>query len=465
TSGSTGRPKGTGVTHGALANFLGSMEALLGTGAADRWAAVASASFDISTLELFLPLVTGARVVLYDRLTARDPLALARRLEADEVTVLQSTPSLWQVLVDSGWAGSPRLLALSGGEPMTPALAAALRARVRVLWNAYGPTETTVYSTATPVDDTVAIRPEDTCVWIGPPIARTWLHILDAALEPVPVGVFGEVCIAGDGLARGYLDRPSLTAERFVPDPFGDAPGGRMYRSGDVGRARSDGTIELRGRTDHQVKVRGYRIELGEVETALRLHPDVVAAVATVRDGQLVAHVVASVPDVELKRFLRERLPEYMVPSAIVAMSALPLTARGKVDRRALPDPPAGAAAARIAPRTAVEDAIAAIWCSTLGLAEVGIDDNFFDVGGHSIRLVAVQGELAQAFSVEVPLTVLFQRPTVRALAEHLTGGAEPGLERRLARGAARRAASSLPLGGGGSGRGGSSRNSRGGRT
>jgi acyl-coenzyme A synthetase/AMP-(fatty) acid ligase len=428
------------ITRGNLTSFLRALRAALGLPGGRRWSCQSSISFDGVLEETLLPLVTGGEVVLYDEETRRDPDELARRFELDGITAVHCSPSLVRVLADLGWPRTRGVTVMVGGEPLPPSLAATLRERGVTLWNVYGPTETTVLSN---VD-----RVGDAAISLGPPLANNRQHVLDRWLQPVPVGVTGEICISGEGLARGYLDRPDLTAAHFVPDPFATVPGQRLYRSGDLARYRGDGTLDIRGRRDHQVKVRGFRIELGEIEAALVEQPEVTAAVVIVHERtQLVAYVAAepgqAVAASELRRRLRERLPEYMVPALVVPLPALPLTSNAKVDRAALPRPETVQPAAPSIPRTAHEETISAIWRSALGLPEVGLDDNFFDVGGHSLLLVSVRDQLVKAFATDVPLTVLFLRPTVRALAEHFSAGAVEAvaLEGSRSRGEARREA------------------------
>ncbi|MFP2934500.1 amino acid adenylation domain-containing protein, partial [Pyxidicoccus sp. 3LG] len=362
TSGSTGTPKGVQVPHGAVARFLSAMRERPGLSASDVLVAVTTLSFDIAVLELFLPLSMGARVVVAGRDEATDGGRLATLLDAAGATALQATPSTWRLLLESGWKGR-RLKALCGGEALPRELAVELAERCGEVWNLYGPTETTVWST---VHD-VAPPPMEGPVPIGRPIPGTRAYVLDARGQPVPPGVPGELHLGGEGVARGYLGRPALTAERFVPAPFDTAPGARMYRTGDVVRWRVDGTLEYLGRADQQVKLRGYRIEPGEVEVALRQHPAVHEAVAVVRedapgDRRLVAYVVTATPApsaADLRDFARQRLPEYMVPAAYVSLVALPLTPNGKVDRKALPAPgrdALGPASTYVAPRTPDEE-------------------------------------------------------------------------------------------------------------
>ncbi len=370
TSGSTGRPKGVQVTRGALANFLAAMGRAPGLRPEDTLLAVTSLSFDIAVLELLLPLLTGARVEIATAEETGDGARLLARLRASGATVVQATPATWRMLLDAGWGPADRLrLALTGGEALPGELAEQLRQRAGEVWNVYGPTETTVWSSALRLGEDGGAPP------VGHPIANTRIHVVDRRLRPLPVGVPGEVVIGGDGVARGYLGRPELTAERFVPDPWSPRGGERLYRTGDLGRFLPDGRIELRGRIDFQVKIRGHRIELGEIEAALALHPGVAQAVVVARDDwgdrRLVAYVVpveGEAPTAaELRAFLRGRLPEPMEPAAFVSLPALPLTPNRKIDRKALPVPAAGAAAgAYAAPRDPVEEVLAGIWAEVL---------------------------------------------------------------------------------------------------
>ncbi|MGA5301848.1 amino acid adenylation domain-containing protein [Nucisporomicrobium flavum] len=424
TSGSTGRPKGVQIPHRAMSNFLRSMQERPGVAREDILLAVTSLSFDISVLELLLPLVTGARVVLVSRAAAADAQELARVLDRAGVTIMQATPSTWRMLVDSGWAGSPRLRMLCGGEALPPALAAQLHPRGAELWNMYGPTETTVWS--------AVWRVVPGPVLLGEPVANTVLHVLDKRGQLVPAGVPGELHIGGAGLARGYLNRPDLTTDRFVE--LTD-PAGRFYRTGDLVRRRADGSLEFLGRIDHQVKVRGFRIELGEIEEVLGSHPAVGGAVVTARehagDTRLVAYLAgADVPAAELGAFLRERLPEYMVPSAFVHLPAFPLTPNGKIDRAALPEPEYGRSASDIpfqAPGDALEHVVAGVFAELLGAQRIGLHDDFFALGGHSLLATRVVTRLRPVVGVELPLRTVFEHPTVAGLAAQLRDrGARP---------------------------------------
>jgi amino acid adenylation domain-containing protein len=438
TSGSTGKPKGVRVPHRAVVNFLVSMQREPGLGSEDRLLAVTTLSFDIAELELLLPLIVGATVVLASQDEATDGVALRKLLESSGATVMQATPATWRMLIEAGWKGGPRFRALCGGEAMRPDLAEALLARTGELWNMYGPTETTVWSTCWRVQ-----RPQDG-IWIGRPIANTQVHVLDERLTPCPIGVPGEVFIAGDGVALGYLDRPELTAERFVPDPFAAKGGGdaRMYRTGDLGRWRADGQLECLGRTDHQVKIRGYRIELGEIETALAARAGISRVVAMARedrpgDVRLVAYLVlaagagAAPADDELRRHLATTLPEYMIPAHFVTLPALPLLPNGKIDRRGLPAPAADArpsSADFVAPRTQTEAVVASVFQDLLAIARIGIHDNFFLLGGHSLLAAQGAARLSQLMGQTVTMRTLFEAPTVAGLAARFaTAAAQPG--------------------------------------
>ncbi|MGT2532545.1 non-ribosomal peptide synthetase [Streptomyces nojiriensis] len=429
TSGSTGRPKGVTVPHRALANFTRDMVRRLELTAGDTVAAVTTASFDIAVLELLVPLVCGATVRVVDRETARDGTLLAKELDSAPVTVVQATPATWHQLMESGWQ-APHVRALCGGEALPSALAERMRTALGTVWNVYGPTETTVWSTAHRLSGPVGDGP----VPIGSALANTRLHVLDAGLRPVPVGVFGELYIGGDGVARGYHGRPALTADRFVPDPY--AAGERLYRTGDLVRRLADGTLEYRGRADGQVKVRGHRMELGEIESALARHPRVLAAAVAVHgtgvDAVLAGYVTwrDEEGDVrELGDFLRQDLPEYMVPAVLTALERLPLTPNGKLDRKALPAPSADAArgdgAGRIAPRDTTELRMARLWEQTLGTAPIGVRDDFFALGGHSLKAFALMAAVRREFGVELPLNLVFRRRTVELLCEALPDAGE----------------------------------------
>ncbi|WP_244406065.1 non-ribosomal peptide synthetase [Streptomyces sp. DSM 40868] len=422
TSGSTGRPKGVMVPHRGVVNFALDMIGRLEITEGDVVAAVTTASFDIAVMELLVPFVAGATVQVIDRDTARDGSRLARALDRSAVSLVQATPATWHLLMQAGWR-APHVRALCGGEALPPVLAERLRAAVGSVWNVYGPTETTIWSTAHRLTDEAPGRP----VPIGRPLANTRVHVLDEHLRPVPAGVYGELYIAGDGVVRGYAGRPSLTAERFLPDPYA-APGSRMYRTGDIVRRLPDGTLEYRGRGDGQVKVRGHRIELGEIETALARLPEVAEAAVAVRgtgvDAILVGYVVWDGPAgdvVRLGEALRESLPAFMVPSVIVEFGALPLTPNGKLDRKALPTvDPAAARHDLLLPRDALELRMARIWEQVLDVRPLGVRDDFFALGGHSLKAFELIAAVREEMGIELPLHMVFRKPTVELLCEAL---------------------------------------------
>ncbi|HET7231442.1 MAG TPA: amino acid adenylation domain-containing protein, partial [Longimicrobium sp.] len=432
TSGSTGRPKGVQVTHGNVVSFFAGMDERVGGPAAGTWLAVTRISFDIHVLELLWTLARGFRVIVQPEPDgALDGESIAEQIRRHAVTHLQCTPSLAAMMIaESGvdaLSGLERILL--GGEALSPGLAAQITAVLpNGLVNMYGPTETTVWSA------THAVQVREGPVPIGRPIANTRVYVLDAALRPQPAGVPGELFIGGHGVTRGYLGRPDLTAERFLPDAFSGVPGARLYRTGDRARWTAEGVLEYLGRLDAQVKVRGFRIEPGEVEAVLRRHPDVaecavVAHSAGAGDTRLVAYVVGAAEADALRAHAGRTLPDYMVPSAFVPLDALPLTPNGKLDRKALPAPEGSSYATREyeAPRTEAERKVAAAWAEVLGVERVGAHDRFFDLGGHSLLLVRVQARLRDSFGQPVPITHLFRYLTVSALAAALdTPAPEP---------------------------------------
>jgi amino acid adenylation domain-containing protein len=420
TSGSTGKPKGVEIEHRAVVNFLASMRRQPGLSAEDTMLAITTLAFDIAVLEIFLPLICGASVVVASARSAHDGTALVDLINRRSVSAIQATPSTFRMLVDAGWIGSPGLKILCGGEAWNAELANLLLTRCDSLWNMYGPTETTIWSAVAKVE---AGRP----IAIGTPIANTRLYVLDRARQLLPVGVSGELYIGGTGLARGYVRQPELTRERFVPDPYAIEPGARMYRTGDLVRRLADGTLEFLGRLDHQVKVHGHRVELGEIEAALESHSEVKqCAVVAFQDPQgeyrLVAYVIpTSDTDVaadELRLFLSQALPSYMIPSAFVSLSSFPLTPNGKLDRKALPFPDRASRekTVSLAPRNAAEEAMARLWCEMLKLAEVGVRDNFFDLGGNSVLAARIIGRINQTLITKVGVNTIFRAPTIEAL-------------------------------------------------
>jgi amino acid adenylation domain-containing protein len=422
TSGSTGVPKGVAIPHRALSNFLWSMRRRPGIVASDTLLAVTTISFDIHVLEIFLPLVSGARLVLASAGESRDGAALYGSLQRHGATILQATPMTWQLLLEAGWCGTPSLKMLCGGEAMPRKLAEQLLACGGELWNMYGPTETTVWSSALQV--TSGTEP----VLLGPPIANTQFHVLDAQLQPVPAGEAGELFIGGDGVALGYFAAPELTAQRFLPDACATRPGALWYRTGDLVRARGQ-CLEYLGRADDQVKLRGFRIELGEIEHTLLRHPEVVQAAATVRPGlsgepTLCAYVVLRdpLPGAALLGDLREscatHLPHYMQPTSITVLTGLPRTPNGKIDRRALPAPALGvpsshAGQSESVARRTLEKRLAILWKAVLGVEHIDASANFFALGGHSVLAARLLRRVEAEFGVRLALAALLAAPTL----------------------------------------------------
>jgi amino acid adenylation domain-containing protein len=422
TSGSTGRPKGVLVQHGSLSNLLAATREAFGVGEGDVMPALASYAFDIWLFEVLLPLTSGAAVRLVEHERVLDVSALVE--EIADATLVHAVPALMRQVVQAE-RETPRLARLRrafvGGDRVPADLLAEMRetlpgAETHVL---YGPTEGTILASTHPVpaDGTVAGHP------IGRPLGNVRLYVCDASGNAQPTGVPGELLIGGAGVARGYLGRAALTAERFVPDAFGMRPGARLYRTGDRARWRADGTLEFLGRVDQQVKIRGFRIEPGEVEAVLRQHESVAECVIVARedvpgDRRLVAYVVGNVEAEALRAHLRESLPEYMVPGAFVALEALPLTPNGKLDRKALPAPEFASAEDRyVAPRTPVEEVLAGIWAEVLRRERVGVHDSFFDLGGHSLLIMRLLADIQDTFDLEISIRTVFSMPTLEAMA------------------------------------------------
>ncbi|MFT2019315.1 non-ribosomal peptide synthetase [Streptomyces sp. 796.1] len=453
TSGSTGRPKGVAVDQRCLITGVLAFGAVVRPAGGDVWATMTSASFDPILVDVFLPLVHGATVLLATDDEALDPQALADLFSTGGATIGQATPLVWRALLETGWPGGLRV-ALSGGEPLSVGLAAELGARCAAVWNVYGPTETTIWSTGH------RVGPRDThTVPVGRPLPGSTLYVLDAALRPLPAGELGEVWIGGDKVARGYHRAPGLTAERFRPNPFGP-PGSRLYRTGDLGRTLRDGAVELVGRADHQVKIRGHRVEPGEVEAHLTAHPDVVHAQVGARPGadgpQLVAYVQpagAPAPDPSsLREHLRAALPDYMVPGVFVEVRQWPRTPNGKIDRAALaalvpvprPTEPAAAPARTdtpAEPATATPAAgpdgpapapdapasfLVTLWEGLLDGPRPGLDDDLFALGGHSLLVMRTVAAVRKRFGVRLSTVEVMSNPTVRQLADLITAKAAP---------------------------------------
>jgi amino acid adenylation domain-containing protein len=437
TSGSTGTPKGVEIRHHNLVNFMLSMQREPGITPADRLLAVTTISFDIAGLELYLPLITGATLVLADADSAKDGRSLLDIVRSKGITIMQATPSTWRMMLNAGWKHPLPLKALCGGEALPQDLAAILATKCSSLWNMYGPTETTIWSTVKQV------LPDTKTITIGRPIANTQIYILDEAARPVALGAIGEIYIGGDGVARGYHNRPALTTERFVINPF-SSDNSKMYRTGDLGKLLENGDILCLGRIDHQVKIRGHRIELGEIEHSLIKQPNIKEAVVIARedrpgDQRLVAYIVPTNPGLPdaahfpfeqqkiWEKGLHSLLPAYMVPKDYVSMQQLPLTANGKIDRKALPRPESrnGAASSTsskeyVPPTTDLEKLISVSWIQALGLTKVSIHDDFFELGGHSMIAIQVMTQLDKALGKRLPLTALVECPTIAQLAQRL---------------------------------------------
>jgi amino acid adenylation domain-containing protein len=423
TSGSTGEPKGVEIEHRSVVNFLASMQSLPGISASDVLLSVTTPSFDIAGLEIYLPLVTGARIVIAGEEDARDGRRLIDLLQKTSATMMQATPSTWEMLVNVGWKGNPQLKILCGGEPLSRRLADALLERGSSVWNMYGPTETTIWSSVARVMP--GVNPID----IGKPIANTELYVLDGHMQPLPVGIPGELYIGGDGLARGYLNRPELTAAKFIPHPFSAKEGARLYRTGDRAKFLASGSVLCLGRTDDQVKVRGHRIEPGEIESAICRLPMVsracvVSAAGSTGDSRLVAYVVLAnegvLSSTQLRENLAQILPDYMLPADVVFLRHLPLTPSGKVDKKKLPLPEElvdNVTDGYVAPRDPLELQLVGVWEEVLGRRRIGIRDNFFDLGGHSLISARLFPMVERRTGKALPWATLFEAPTIEKFA------------------------------------------------
>ena len=428
TSGSTGIPKGVMIPHRAVANHIFWMQAEYPLTKADRIAQITPFSFDVSVWEFFAPLLTGARLIMARPRGHQEGAYLFELIAEQNVTILQLVPSALRMLLEEKEIENCNCLrsVFCGGETLPVELQAQFFTRLAAdLFNFYGPTEACIDTTAW----TCKRKSNQQIIPIGRPIANTQVYLLDAHLQPVPVGIPGELYIGGEGLARGYLNRPELTAEKFIPNRFSSVPGARLYKTGDLARYLPDGNIEFLGRFDNQVKLRGFRIELGEIEAVLGQHPAVQEIVVTGRedrpgDKRLVAYVVPDQEEIKishLRLFLKRKLPEYMVPSVFMLLDALPLTPNGKVDRQALPAP--GTARPEleetfVSPRTPTEEILAGIWAELLGFEQVGIHDNFLELGGHSLLATQIISRVREVLQVELALHYIFETPTVADLAK-----------------------------------------------
>ncbi len=426
TSGSTGQPKGVQIKHHNVVNFLYSMQKQPGLTAADKLLAVTTISFDIAGLELWLPLITGAQIVLADASTAKDGVALLGIIKKDKITVMQATPYTWRIMLEAGW-DKERIKVICGGEALPLDLAQRILGKATSLWNVYGPTETTIWSTLK------EITADDGFISIGKPIDNTQIYILDKYQNPLIAGASGEIYIGGEGIALGYLNQAELTAEKFVSDPFSDEPGAEMYRTGDLGTFLPDGNLMYLSRIDAQVKIRGYRIETGEIEFNLAKEDAIKQAVVIPRAdnngvGKLVAYIILKdgVPQTDehnemiqqWRSNLRRSVPDYMVPDNFVMIDAMPMTPNGKVDKKALAacDIAAAETVTYVAPRTDVEQLVAGIWTELLENEQVGIHDNFFELGGHSLIAVQVMARIEKETGKRLPLAILFENSTVEKL-------------------------------------------------
>jgi len=434
TSGSTGQPKGVMIEHRGLCNAINWITQTLELSTEDRCLLKTPITFDAAGRELYPTLLTGGRLVIAEADGHRDSRYLAATLCDAGISIFHCVPSLLQFLVEEPAFDDCFALraVMCGGEALPIQAVARFRRRSRArLYNVYGPTETIIDSTYWLCEEADGLSSSP----IGRPIPNACIYILDSALSPLPIGVAGHMHIGGVGLARGYLNRPDLTAEKFIPDPFSAEPGARLYRTGDLARYLHDGNIEFLGRADHQVKIRGFRIELEEIEAALGQHPAVRQVAVLAREDapgekRLVAYVVAESTAGELRRSLKDKLPDHMVPALFVLLDALPLLSNGKIDRRALPAPDRARPEldnAFVAPRTPTEELLAEIWTQLLDIEVVGIRDNFFDLGGHSLLAIQVASRMREAFEVEIPLRRLFEVPTVAGLAESIEAARRAG--------------------------------------
>jgi len=429
TSGSTGNPKGVQIEQHALINFLLSMAEKTELKESDALLAVTTLSFDIAGLELFMPLTSGARIILAGRDEVIDGSRLIDLLNKHSISIMQATPATWRLMIEDGWKESKGLKVLCGGEALPEVLAKQLLERCGMLLNVYGPTETTIWSTIAKLE-----HGTDT-ITVGKPIANTQIYVLDGNMNPVPIGIPGELYIGGDGLARGYLNQPRLTEEKFVENPFSKKTGARLYKTGDTVKFLSDGNLEFIGRNDHQVKVRGFRIELGEIENRLNLTDGVRQSIVIAKEivpGEkaLVAYIIPANENMvlaseDLRSSLKEMLPDYMVPSAFVITDSFPMTPNGKIDRKALPMPESVVPQLKngyTAPESEIEKSIVSIWQEVLKLDRIGINDNFFDLGGHSLLLAQVRNRIAGVIGKDITMMDLFRYPTVNTLSGFLEG-------------------------------------------
>ena len=442
TSGSTGKPKGVQIRHNSVINLVNSMSRLLKVTSQDILLAGTTISFDIAEMEMYLPLFTGAKLVIASEDTAMDMELLKKKIDESGATLFQATPVTFKMLLLSGWNGKQDLRLICGGEAFSKELARNLLARCREVWNGYGPTETAIYSVVK------NLTPEDCSgegyVPIGRPIDNTTVYVLNPELVPVPVGIAGELYIGGEGVSTGYLNLPEMTTERFFPNPFSMNPDSRIYKTGDLVQYFPDGNLVFLNRVDLQVKIRGFRIELGEIESVISHFKGIKENVVIVREDaqgekMLVAYYVpeiaSGIDESDLKRHLKEKLPDYMVPSAMVCMDKLPLTANNKVDRKALPEPSSFSSSTSneyMEPKTITEKKLAAIWSSILKIEKIGVLDGFFEIGGHSMIAVTMIIKIEKEFGIRLPLATLFEQSNIQRLAKVIENGVEPDRWRSL---------------------------------
>ncbi len=426
TSGSTGRPKGVQISHRALTNLLFAVSTDVGLTSSDVVLGTTSISFDISTFEIFAPLIAGAHLVVAPRSVAIDGKLLAKAIRDYDVTLLQATPTGWHVLVESGWEGHAGLKMMTGGEPLTWILAQRLLERGAELWNLYGPTETTVYCTGKRIH-------KDTKITVGRPLANCTAYVLDEQLHRLPIGTMGELFLGGVCVGAGYLNRPELTSEKFLADPFSSEPGGRLYRSGDLARLLPTGEIDILGRADNQVKLRGYRIELEEIEAVLDSHPSISKSIARVvnvgdDDQCLVAYVVPRdknrVEEADWREHALRSMPWYMVPSSFAVMESFLMTPNGKVDRKALPafqfSKPLEMERGVEVEEECLELTVLHCWRTILSRPDIGLDHDFFEAGGHSLLAMRMLAEMDKKLGLKIPVSHLVEAPTARKFAELL---------------------------------------------
>jgi amino acid adenylation domain-containing protein len=452
TSGTTGKPKGVRIPHRALLNLIASIRQEPGIRPSDRALAVAPISFDIATMDMFLPICAGATLVIASRLDAADPYRLANLIDIHDITSLQATPATWRLLITAGWHGKPGLKMLCGGEAVSRELANSMLRLGGELWNCYGPTETTIWSSV------LRIYPEQGIVPVGPPMPNTSFYVMDAAGHPLPPGVPGELCIGGIGVSHGYVNRPELNAERFILDPFehnyfskdlsGNPPEVRLFRTGDLVRLvenkndKGPHVLEFFGRLDHQVKLRGYRIELGEIESVLRSYPGIADAVTILREDipgepRLVSYVISPEKPVDspaLIEYAAKSLPEYMLPAAVVAVDRFPLSTSGKIDRRQLPVPESILTQTSLpapeteAPADELEEKLLLIFREVLRNNAIGVTDSFFRFGGYSLLTIRLFSRIDRELHARLPISLLFDTPSVRELARVIRNGVAPSV-------------------------------------